>query len=69
MNTLYQELKKRGQETSNHESDLYVKLTDESMRLVKCSGLSHSIFTSNIDGKQWIDVPFAFDPFWDAKPR
>jgi hypothetical protein len=26
-------------------------------------------FTSNIDGEQWFDIPFAFDPYWEAKQR
>lgn len=53
----------------NHESDLYLKATPEAVALVRqyegrsnCSG-----FTSQIDGERWIEVPFAFVPWWDKR--
>ena len=35
--------------------------------MVKKYGYEFSSFTSNIDGKRWIDVPFAYEPFWKKK--
>jgi hypothetical protein len=71
--TLYQELVAAGCEIGNHESDLHVKVTPESRAIVErwCwvdkLYRGASLFRSNIDGSQWWDIPFAFDPFWECK--
>ena len=75
--SLYQQLKALGLKEGrgadcgidHHESDLYVLSTPETRAFVKASGLAHSSFRNNIDGRTWIDVPFAYDPFWARKPR
>ena len=71
---LYAELKAAGCEIDNHESDLYVRSTPHSERIVYQSGpaaywssFPARRFMSNLDGKLWIEVPFAFTPFWDAR--
>jgi hypothetical protein len=66
---LYAECLKIGATLDSHESDLYIKATPETRELVKRSGWSHSFFTSQTDGKQWIDAPFAYTPWWQAKAR
>ena len=65
--SLHQQLLAAGVEVDNHESDLYAKVTPESTRIIEESGHSSSVFTSQIDGKRWYDLPFAFEPFWNAK--
>ncbi len=65
--SLYTELLAAGVPLDSHESDLYAKLTPESERIVRASGRSFTVFTSQIDGQRWYDLPFAFDPWWDAK--
>ncbi len=75
--SLYKQLKRIGlkegrgaaDEIGHHESDLYVKASPETRALVKASGRPYSFFKSNVDGKTWIDVPFAYEPFWELKPR
>lgn len=57
-----QELKKAGQVTDNHESDLYTPVNDITRGIVsryqyKCNV---TIFRSNLDGASWYDIPFAF---------
>ena len=68
--SLYTDLIEAGVEVSNHESDLYFPSTAVSRPILKRhpaeAGLA-SCFRSNIDGKTWIDVPFAFDPFWEKR--
>jgi hypothetical protein len=65
---LYQTLKEAGCTIDNHESALYVRASPEALRLVKASGLSYSFFTSATEDKGiWIEVPFAFSPWWEAK--
>jgi transposase-like protein len=64
---LYSKLKATGAKMDSHESDLYVEATPQTESIVRSSGHSFSFFTSNIDGKRWIDVPFAYQPFWDKR--
>jgi len=70
--SLYQQLLAAGVEVDNHESDLYAKVTPESARILEEAGIAidghnASVFTSQIDGERWYDLPFKFDPFWAKK--
>jgi hypothetical protein len=65
--SLYQDLKAAGLPTDHHESDLYVIDTPAARALIAKHGKRGSGFTSQIDGKRWLDVPFAYDPFWAKK--
>ena len=51
----------------NHESDLYLLLTPESARLCVAYDKTYTVSRSQIDGKLWADIPFAYDPFWEAR--
>jgi len=64
---LYEELKAAGIPLNSHESDLYALKTPESEAIIERSGYSHSTFTSQIDGKVWYDLPFAYYPFWERR--
>ena len=64
----YKALKAAGIPLDQHESDLYALATHEAREIVKTSGWSHTTFVSQIDGKIWLDIPFAYEPFWEAKP-
>jgi len=66
---LYQQLLAADVPLDSHESDLYVKVTPESSRIVEESGHSSTMFTSEVDGKLWYDLPFAYEPFWDREQR
>lgn len=63
----YAELLAIGAELDHHESDLYAKYTPEVMALVKDTGCTFSTFISQIDGKLWLDIPFAYLPFWERR--
>jgi hypothetical protein len=63
----YKQLKALGVPMDSHESDLYVQATPEAVSIVKASGWSHMFFQSQIDGNTWIDVAFAYEPFWEKK--
>jgi hypothetical protein len=71
MKNLFDQVKDSGIPYDHHESDLYVLVTPESQKiLVECLGPRPNgicTFTSQIDGKLWYDVPFAYRPFWEAK--
>lgn len=62
--TLYQDLKRKRIETKNHYSDLYVKDTPKARELCKAWDKDFTVFTGCYDGERWLDVPFAYDPFW-----
>jgi len=64
----YAELLAIGAEIDSHEADLYVRATPETVKLVKNTGWGFTYFKSEIDGRLWLDVPFAFIPFWGKKP-
>lgn len=66
--SLHQQLLAAGVPLDSHESDLYAQVTPESRRIVEESGHSSTMFKSEIDGKMWYDLPFAYDPFWAKKP-
>lgn len=66
---LYQELLTADVPLDNHESDLYALVTKESTRLVQASGRHYSTFISNIDGRLWYEIPFAYAPWWEQRQR
>jgi hypothetical protein len=66
---LYQTLKEAGCTIDNHESDLYVRASPEALMLVEKSGLNYTFFSSVTDKGLWIEVPFAFSPWWEARVR
>jgi len=51
----------------NHCSDLYIPVNDVTKRLVKdyVFGCNAEIFTSQIDKKQWYDLPFTYGAYYD----
>ncbi len=72
--TLYSRLKDAGCDLDRHESDLYVKDTPEARAIIEAYEADGGItnkesLISQVDGKRWIDLPFAFQPYWDAKAR
>lgn len=69
--SIYEQMKAAGIETDNHESDLYVPATPESKEIIKSYHHREIVtsFISQIDGKLWYDIPFAFDPWWQARAK
>ncbi len=70
--TIYADMKATGVQIDNHESDLYVPVTLETSAVIR--KWQHSIngvtvFKSNVDGQPWYDVPFMYEPFWNARAR
>ncbi len=70
--SLYERLVEAGCETDHHETDLYVRMTDQADLIItqfEAAGgiVSKSTFFSADDGSAWYDLPFAFDPAWKAK--
>jgi hypothetical protein len=51
----------------HHESDLYLLATPEAWTIMKHHEKRGKIFRSEIDGKLYYDIPFAYDPWWIAR--
>lgn len=72
--TLYERLVEAGCETDSYQSDLYVRETETAEQIIRDfeaeGGISNkNKFRSERDGQKWIELPFAFKPFWDARRR
>jgi hypothetical protein len=68
---LFEQVKSAGIEYDHHESDLYIPVTQRTLAMLEQYEFKSGVtaFTSQIDGKVWYDVPFAYEPFWEAKQR
>lgn len=65
--SIYTDLLAIGAEVDNHYADLYVKATKQALEVLVKHGCRFESFRSVVDGAQWFDVPFAFDPYWEGK--
>lgn len=68
---IYDELKAAGVPLDSHESDLYAKATPAAQAIIDRWEHRANVrpFISQIDGSRWLDLPFAYKPFWDRKAR
>ena len=64
---VYDALIDAGCKVEGHESDLFVEETPESMDVLNKLGIVPDKFKESKSGKPWLEIPFAFKPFWDAK--
>lgn len=67
--SLYQDCVQRGIPVQSHASDLYIPVTEETRALLKTHGKTATTFTNQVEGGLWYDVPFAFEPWWEAKGK
>ena len=70
--SIYSEAKKAGIPMSSHESDLYLPAHGEFTETVadilnRHKRHKHTLFISQIDNELWYDIPFAYDPWWNAR--
>ncbi len=66
--SLYTDLIEAGIEVSNWQSDLYAPVNETTKAiLAKHPEQSKTVFRSQVDGKLWYDIAFAYDPFWKRR--
>jgi len=67
--TIYAQMLAAGVPTDSHESDLYVKATPEALAIVRRYRWRNLVtsFTHAVDGTRWLEIPFAFDPWWENR--
>lgn len=72
--SIYEQVKAAGIQHDNHETDLYVKVTPESRKIVERYGFRSNVTTfrnqrpPNV-GELWFDIPFAYIPEWEKRMR
>ena len=64
--SIYTQLRAIGAQLDHHASDLYVRDCDEVRTLLRHCDRRHHISTFYSNDQLWYDVPFAFDPYWEA---
>lgn len=72
MQTLYADLIAANCKTDNHESDLYVEATPEALAILAAHKVRSYAFTNQAPdgpGGVWLEIPFAFAPFWEKTIR
>ncbi len=70
--SIYTEMKAAGVEIDNHCSDMYVPDNATTREIVKGYEYKCNVirFISDIDGTPWLNIPFAYDPWWsDAEKQ
>jgi hypothetical protein len=67
--TLYTDCVEAGLKIDHHESDLYIKDGYKARELVIKNGKVKLMeeFIDNIDHEDWIEIPFAYDPWYEKK--
>lgn len=57
------------QDIDHHESDLYLRKTSESERLIMEYKFRSNVtvFRDAIENALWYEIPFAYDPFWENR--
>jgi hypothetical protein len=67
--TIFETVKKKGIPFSNHSSDLYIPVTPETRELISQYKFQQNVttFWNEVDGGRWYDIPFAYDPWWEAR--
>lgn len=63
--SIYQKMIAAGVKVDNHYSDLYAPVNPVTEKIV--SEYEHKSNVTTFHGGQYYDIPFAFDPYWEAK--
>ncbi len=70
--SLYTELVAAGVPVDSHESDLYVQADPTSFEILDAHPQQKAIsapFWNEVRHAVWIDVPFAYDPWWEKRAK
>jgi hypothetical protein len=72
--SLYDDVVRLGIKHASHYSDLYLPCTPEVIELLArhgkhVDGWNVSRFTNQVEGGTWLDVPFAYKPYWDSRSK
>ena len=69
--SIYEKMKEvcKPDEIAHHESDLYVPVTVKTTLVVNSYDFKCNVttFKDQITGRLYYDIPFEYQPYWDAK--
>lgn len=68
--SIYSEVKETGGYISNHASDLYIEVNQVNLDILKRYPLQKSNatkFVNQVTGNLCYDIPFEYDPYWEAR--
>ncbi len=65
--SLYSAASAAGLMTGHHESDLYLHACRHARALCRYHGARYTVIVDQTTGLAVLDVPFYYQPFWDAK--
>jgi hypothetical protein len=66
---IFVKVKELGIPYANHESDLYIPVTEQTRQLMHDYEFASNVtvFQNQVTNTAWYDVPFAYLPYWEAK--
>jgi hypothetical protein len=65
---IYAECVELGIPTNSHYSDLYIPANQQTAALLKKHNITTAkIFTNQVEGGLWYDIPFAYSPWWEKR--
>lgn len=64
--SIYTDMQEAGLEIDHNESDLYVRSTLDAWAILRRYPEARPT-RFRTRGQQWIDIPFHYDPYWEAK--
>jgi hypothetical protein len=69
--SIYEQMKAAGVPTGSWQSDLYVPVNDVTRPLIAAYRFRTNVttFISQIEKTLWYDIPFAYEPWWEARTR
>ena len=64
---IFEEIQELNIPYSNHYSDLYIPVTEQTTRLINKHNKKPSIFLNQITKTDYYDLKFDYLPFWNKK--
>ena len=67
--SIYAQMLEAGIEIGNHASDLYVPDNEVTRKIIAGYEFKSNCttFRNQINGETWVDIPFAYDPWWKSR--
>lgn len=70
--SLFEDIIAEGIQHNNHYSDLYIPDNTQTRKILERHPDQKKVsaaFVNQVEGGLWIDIPFAYDPFWVERTK
>jgi hypothetical protein len=66
-NSIFDLVREAGIDFDSRESSLHIPVNDKSRAIMEAYQFKDNVttFMNSIDGKQWYDIRFAYEPWWE----